>query len=967
MKTIIKYLTFLAFAILPFAIFAQKNSGQQLIEISKDYFIANQSESTNRLDAVNAIDGNINTSTLINNATNSNWWQVNMKFVRKVAGVKVAGSSLSQFYIFTSKAPFNHINLNSLLQDPWVKYTYVNTLTSQMIPIEGPAQYIMIHPVSGNPFSLNEVSPLGYESDGPNAPFPGPPTVIGPPLGPPYGTCGPWWWPPNNPPVFHAIPPYIIGPPFTFVGPGGLTVQPFWSNWEKCGDGLDNDLNGLIDCEDYPCGPGWYNVVKTDPTCPICNDGQICIYSYEPVTHVSIDGGSTWVSRNSLNGENCFNNLLVGTFDVLLTTAAGCTTGETIKLGAPKGNHENCFNGGFEEGTFQNWTGGLASGYSTVFNNDNFDLNDRHSILQNPFTDPLVPFIQGFDGVYTAKLGNSNNGSESERLRYCFTVDNTNKDFSFNYATVLETPGHSSNLPFFEYKVYNKLTPSISLSSKKTDTSDPFLTTVGGLQALGWQCVDVDLSNLIGQEVCAEFITSDCGCSQHFGYGYVEGLCSSGVYAPDVKLIASDVYCKNQPISIKVDGVGFNQFKWTISKIGANGVLFDTFESPITIGFDAKIDDLKSFYESNSGFGMQCPQNIKIIFDAISDCGTTTVETIIEYNCNEYTIDYCDPLFYCFGANTNQLQIQGENNCNNCQYNWTSQNPGGILGMINNTSKYPTLDRSIAYNAFDKIYDVVVTTPESCIYEDKFSAKRNPFVINILNIDYGYCAYTVTGNLIFEQPIDNNDILAMGINILNNESFPLLISGTGNIKTFEFTVSRDMPSRIKIEVQNSVIGCMLADCKQSILLDQVNAPFYSQWKSTVPNIFSPNGDGTNDEFFLQFRSVKENRINCQDMNFSKSSVFFYKLEIFDRWGNLIFINSLSIPITNTTGILGDEIKWDGKFNGQTVVPDVYTWKATVQSCYDGSQQCNDCGPSSPFQKCADSGNMIFTGDVTVVL
>lgn len=51
----------------------------------------------------------------------------------------------------------------------------------------------------------------------------------------------------------------------------------------------------------------------------------------------------------------------------------------------------------------------------------------------------------------------------------------------------------------------------------------------------------------------------------------------------------------------------------------------------------------------------------------------------------------------------------------------------------------------------------------------------------------------------------------------------------------------------------------------------------------IPNVFSPNGDGTNDEFFIPNSGMKE-----------------YKIEIYDRWGVLIF---------ETTA---PEIHWDGR-------------------------------------------------------
>lgn len=73
----------------------------------------------------------------------------------------------------------------------------------------------------------------------------------------------------------------------------------------------------------------------------------------------------------------------------------------------------------------------------------------------------------------------------------------------------------------------------------------------------------------------------------------------------------------------------------------------------------------------------------------------------------------------------------------------------------------------------------------------------------------------------------------------------------------------------------------------------------------VPNIFTPNDDGYNDklEFFF-------------------SSEFDYSgdLNIFDRWGNLIYRQKNVNP--NTT------LSWDGIFKGKKLDPSVYVWVFT---------------------------------------
>jgi gliding motility-associated-like protein len=67
----------------------------------------------------------------------------------------------------------------------------------------------------------------------------------------------------------------------------------------------------------------------------------------------------------------------------------------------------------------------------------------------------------------------------------------------------------------------------------------------------------------------------------------------------------------------------------------------------------------------------------------------------------------------------------------------------------------------------------------------------------------------------------------------------------------------------------------------------------------VPDIFTPNGDGSNDNFQVFPFYIKE-----------------YDLKIFNRWGELIFTSR------------NPEDRWDGKYKGILVKPDSFAWVIT---------------------------------------
>ena len=69
---------------------------------------------------------------------------------------------------------------------------------------------------------------------------------------------------------------------------------------------------------------------------------------------------------------------------------------------------------------------------------------------------------------------------------------------------------------------------------------------------------------------------------------------------------------------------------------------------------------------------------------------------------------------------------------------------------------------------------------------------------------------------------------------------------------------------------------------------------------SAPNIFTPNGDGVNDYF------------NPRSM--LSSGLTAFKMDIYNRWGQLIF---------STSSL--DGRGWDGKFNGETQPEEVYVY------------------------------------------
>ena len=98
-----------------------------------------------------------------------------------------------------------------------------------------------------------------------------------------------------------------------------------------------------------------------------------------------------------------------------------------------------------------------------------------------------------------------------------------------------------------------------------------------------------------------------------------------------------------------------------------------------------------------------------------------------------------------------------------------------------------------------------------------------------------------------------------------------------------------------ISVSNSQ-GC--TDQDSVVVFIQKNVDIY------IPNVFSPNGDGVNDRLLISAASDVEE---------------LESMEIFDRWGNLVFAAKNFLPDDPTYA-------WDGKMRGTEMNPGVYAYR-----------------------------------------
>ena len=120
----------------------------------------------------------------------------------------------------------------------------------------------------------------------------------------------------------------------------------------------------------------------------------------------------------------------------------------------------SCVNADFELGNLNGWNGQTGT-CCPINTSSSLIISGRHTIMSGTGTDPYtcntVPIVAP-GGRYSARLGNSGNGRQAEKLSYRIPiVDASNALFIYKYAVVFQNPSDhtAADQPRFEIKVLN--------------------------------------------------------------------------------------------------------------------------------------------------------------------------------------------------------------------------------------------------------------------------------------------------------------------------------------------------------------------------------------------------------------------------------------------------------------------------------------------------------------------------------
>jgi len=189
------------------------------------------------------------------------------------------------------------------------------------------------------------------------------------------------------------------------------------------------------------------------------------------------------------------------------------------------------------------------------------------------------------------------------------------------------------------------------------------------------------------------------------------------------------------------------------------------------------------------------------------------------------------------------------------------------------------------------MYTVTVFDDGGCSAQASYDITQPaPVLVDLgpdITVDLGDTTTLINVNIDAQEPIDT----------IVWDPFMFLQCKTDNCSVVAVTPEQDITYGVTVMDINGCVG-----------FDDINVAIKTDRNVFISNIFSPNGDGQNDEFKIQTgRGVKD----------------IESFAIFDRWGNQVFEAG-----SRAAGPDGSDA-WDGTHNGNEVQPGVYVYLAKV--------------------------------------
>jgi len=636
------------------------------------------------------------------------------------------------------------------------------------------------------------------------------------------------------------------------------------------------------------------------------------------------------------------------TFLVVLFQVTG--KAQTSNLGCP--------NGDAEDNSLTNWSTLMATStapsqtLNAFTNGFSGARTGVHSSTSN-YTPMLINGIDQYglfavpsQGAYCFRVGNNMTGAEADMMHYSFLVTPNNANFKFRYAVVLQDPGHTqgqnpsvsmymnlgtSHIPNLFSPVDVKLFRDTH-RGHVADLNNPYFKRASIDRSVvykDWQCVEYDLTRYIGSTVSFNFMVRDCSLGGHFGYAYLDGLCTSWPAIAAMTINKTEFCNDGQPVMVDASAsTGEDRWFLEVAEVDAAG---NTVAGGDMVGqwflaqqAPANINVSQFFASKNKAF--KCGNYYRINIAVMNDCAQWNVQSrFIHFKCPP--INAGPNLALCCGTpnpgtlNLGQLPAQP-----GFSYQWHSF-PAGFTSSLAQTS--------VPIPSLSTAYILTVTDALGCKATDsvivryhnpnmRLSVTKNFFDgYQLCDLKKYYSANVTDADCPGENPYFANNYPAT-----TNSSIQWQFQNTAN-NTFGPTgtgpdfAAPNADGITQTRISNACVTLTHHD----------NVQFKQSSNSLIaPNSFAPNG-GNNPIF-----QIFDYGVNAPPRGQGPAyNAVDFRLYIIDRNGNVIKkIEKDDVGRDVLEPLKNGDIQWDGKDKKGSMVPfGTYNYFLNLQYCNSG--------------------------------
>ncbi len=558
----------------------------------------------------------------------------------------------------------------------------------------------------------------------------------------------------------------------------------------------------------------------------------------------------------------------------LLYLFAGLLAGMIPALGQTV----DCGNLGFEEGTTRGWvlTNGVVSdvGTQAVFGSENAGTFENGHRLMQPgegndpkITAEAIPVVPPGSN-YAIRIGNVTRGTRYDRIRTSMLITPDNTLLQYKFAVILQNPNHEPyQQPGFSLRITDKSGSTIACSFYNVTASGSIdgFRNQGDLRYRNWTTGAVDLRDFIGQTITIEATAHGCTERGHFGYAYFDAQCLKAE-------ITQGLFCPayDQTVTLKAPD-GFASYQWS------NGATTATIQVPPSQGARYWVK-VKPYSSLNASCEFQFDHVVSV---PPAEAPTPHAAAI----CEGDAFRLGDSTYTRAGTYLTRVR-RGAGRCDSLVRLTLSVRP---LGRF---SEKITICEGQSYRIGSAEYR------SSGTYTTRFART-------------GKCDSLVTTELTV-RPLN---LAVSRDTLIRPGTRTLLQAGGPSGGPYRYTWSPesglscptcpvtwaapDSTTRYTVTVEDTELGCVRT---ASVVLTVGHCVFFA------PDAFTPNGDGTNDQFFIQgtacVRQIRE-------------------LIIYDRWGEVIYHRKNLPPSQPDSG-------WNGLYKEALAEAGVYAYRVAVE-------------------------------------